>query len=75
MSFPSYRAASLTDRESQVLQFVAEGYTDGEIAQTLCISVFTVQNHVKSILRKLNARNRTHASTIFQRGNIADSSY
>jgi DNA-binding NarL/FixJ family response regulator len=75
VSFPSNRSTDLTDREKQVVQLVAEGYTDGEIAQALCISVFTVQNHVKSILRKLNARNRTQASTIFQRGNMADSSY
>ena len=58
------RAASLTDREREVLRLIAEGYTDGEIGRQLCISVFTVQNHVKSILRKLDARNRTHASVL-----------
>ena len=38
-----------------------------QIARQLCISVNTVQNHVKSILRKLEARNRTHATTIYGR--------
>jgi DNA-binding CsgD family transcriptional regulator len=59
--------AALSDRERQVLGLIGEGHTDGEIARQLCISVNTVQNHVKSILRKLDARNRTHASTIYRR--------
>ncbi len=71
----SLRTTKLTDREREVLSLIAEGYTNAEIGDRLCISVNTVQNHVKSILRKLNARNRTQASTIYQRGNMADSSY
>jgi DNA-binding CsgD family transcriptional regulator len=59
--------ASLSARERQVLGLIGEGHTDGEIARQLCISVNTVQNHVKNILRKLDARNRTHASSIYQR--------
>ena len=62
------RTTYLTKREKEVLNLIAEGYTDAEIGGRLCISVYTVQNHVKSILRKLNARNRTQASTIYQRG-------
>lgn len=69
------RATSLTEREQQVLRLIAEGQTDAEIAIYLTISVFTVQNHVKNILRKLDARNRTQASTIYHQKNIADSSY
>lgn len=60
-------AANLSERERQVLRLIAEGHTDAEIAHTLTISVYTVQNHVKSILRKLEARNRTHATTIYGR--------
>ena len=59
--------AILSDRERQVLHLIADGYTDAEISRQLCISVNTVQNHVKSILRKLEARNRTHATTIYGR--------
>ncbi len=69
------RSSDLSDRERQVLHLITEGHTDAEIAAQLCISVFTAQNHVKSILRKLNARNRTQASTIYIQQNIADSSY
>lgn len=50
-----------------MLRCIAEGHTDAEIGRQLCISTFTVQNHVKSILRKLEARNRTQASTIYGR--------
>lgn len=60
-------AANLSERERQVLRLIAEGHTDAEIAHALMISVYTVQNHVKSILRKLEARNRTHATTIYGR--------
>ena len=61
------RYAGLSDRERQVLRLIAEGHTDAEIGCALNISVFTVQNHVKSNLRKLEARNRTHATTIYGR--------
>jgi DNA-binding NarL/FixJ family response regulator len=67
------RAADLSERERQVLHLIAEGHTDAEVAAALCISVYTAQNHVKSILRKLNARNRTQASTIY--GRMTNSSY
>ena len=61
------RTTGLTEREQQILRLIAEGHTDAEIAHHLTISVFTVQNHVKNILRKLGARNRTQASTIYSK--------
>lgn len=74
MTIPSRKPNGLSEREREVLRLIADGHTDAEIAKKLCISVYTVQNHVKSILRKLDARNRTQASSIYHR-NIADSSY
>ncbi|OLT38736.1 helix-turn-helix transcriptional regulator [Saccharomonospora sp. CUA-673] len=53
----------LSRREYQVLQLVAEGLENSAIAKTLFLSVETVRTHVKSILRKLSARDRTHAVT------------
>lgn len=53
----------LSRREYQVLQLVAEGLENSAIAKTLFLSVETVRTHVKSILRKLTARDRTHAVT------------
>lgn len=59
------RVTGLTEREGQVLQLLAVGHTDEEIGRALDISVYTVRNHVKSILRKLDARNRTQAGAIY----------
>lgn len=50
---------SLTDREVQVVSLVVEGCTNPEIAELLVISPRTVQSHVASAMRKLDARSRT----------------
>lgn len=51
----------LTERETEVLRLVAEGYTNREIAGALHLAEGTVKNHVSAILLKLGARDRTHA--------------
>jgi len=51
-------AEQLTAREIEVLQEVATGATNQEIAERLCISVNTVRNHVHNMLRKLSLENR-----------------
>lgn len=48
----------LTHREEAVLDLVAQGRTNSEIADDLSISVSTVKTHLASLLRKLDARNR-----------------
>ena len=57
----------LTPREAEVLNLVARGYTNREIAATLVISVKTVSVHVSHILRKLGAPNRLEAAAIVHR--------
>ena len=52
----------LTEREKGVLQLVAKGATNKEVAQRLTISENTVNYHVKNILEKLHARNRAEAA-------------
>lgn len=54
----------LTKREMEVLKLLGEGLQDKEIAVRLNIAPTTAKNHVKSILEKLDARNRTHAVSI-----------
>ncbi|MDJ0704256.1 MAG: response regulator transcription factor [Leptolyngbyaceae cyanobacterium MO_188.B28] len=54
----------LTPREREVLQLIAEGYNNREIAQALFIAERTVKNHVNSILRRLNLRDRTQAAIL-----------
>ena len=48
----------LTAREREVLTYIAEGYTNREIADVLVISVKTVDRHRENIMRKLNLHNR-----------------
>ena len=48
----------LSDREKEVLQFVAEGYATKEVAEKLFISPKTVENHRANIMKKLNIRDR-----------------
>jgi DNA-binding NarL/FixJ family response regulator len=55
---------SITTRELDVLRGVANGSSNKIIASDLKISEHTVKNHLKSILSKLNASDRTHAVMI-----------
>ena len=57
----------LTPRERQVLALLAEGKTDGEIAEVLGVSVRTISNHVSSILDKIGAKSRLQAVLAWQR--------
>jgi DNA-binding CsgD family transcriptional regulator len=51
----------LTTREIEILRQIRLGRTNGEIAESLHKSVFTVNNQVVKVLEKLSAKNRTHA--------------
>lgn len=53
------RRSGLTDREGQVLKQLKEGLANKEIAQQLGINVVTVKMHLRSLSKKLEARNRT----------------
>ena len=54
-------AAPLTPRELEILDYVAHGYMNKQIAYKLSISEQTIKNHMSSILRKLDANDRTQA--------------
>jgi DNA-binding NarL/FixJ family response regulator len=54
-------AARLTDREAEVLHALAEGMSNAEIAAHVWLSPETVKTYVKSILNKLQVRDRTQA--------------
>ena len=49
----------LTPRESEVLQLIAEGNTNQQIAEILCISIKTVQAHRSNLMKKLDLHDKT----------------
>ncbi|HZJ48507.1 MAG TPA: response regulator transcription factor [Acidimicrobiia bacterium] len=51
----------LTDREAEVLRFMAKGFSNSEIADTLYLSPTTIKSHVAGVLAKLGLRDRTQA--------------
>lgn len=53
-----------TPRETEILNYIAQGYLNKQIAAELGISEQTIKNHVTSILRKLNANARTEAVVV-----------
>jgi two-component system response regulator DegU len=62
----------LTSRETEILEYIAKGFLNKQIASELDISEQTIKNHVTSILRKLNANARTEAVVIgIKRGIIS----
>lgn len=55
----------LSEREADVMELIAQGSVNGEIAQTLFISEKTVKNHINRIFTKLHVANRGHAVSLW----------
>ncbi len=66
------REDMLTAREREILQLLADGMSNADVAQRLFISQETVKSHVRHILAKLEADTRTHAVAIALRDAIID---
>ncbi len=58
---PGTVVEALSEREREVLQLIAQGLTNREIAQRLFVSLSTVKRHTANIYGKLGVHNRTHA--------------
>jgi DNA-binding NarL/FixJ family response regulator len=63
----SEELAELTMRERQILQLVAEGHSNAQLAKMLWVTEQTVKFHLSNVYRKLNVANRTEASWWVQR--------
>lgn len=66
------RSELLSPRELEILQLMADGCDNEEISHRLVISKETVKSHVRRLLRKMNARSRTHAVAIAFRRSLVD---
>ncbi len=62
----------ISKREMDVLLLVKDGLRNPEIAERLGLSTKTVENHVRSILQKLAAKNRTEAVVIALKNSIIE---
>jgi DNA-binding NarL/FixJ family response regulator len=62
----------VSKREMDVLLLVKDGLRNPEIADQLGLSTKTVENHVRSILQKLGAKNRTEAVVIALKNSIIE---
>jgi DNA-binding NarL/FixJ family response regulator len=60
----------LSRREGEVLRLIADGYSNQGVADALVVSVETVRTHIKSLLRKLSARDRAHAVSLGYRAGL-----
>jgi len=65
--YPAGEDPGLTNRERQVLEALADGASDKEIAASLSLSLHTVKTHVRNILSKLHAANRRQAAALASR--------
>ncbi|HIK27250.1 MAG: response regulator transcription factor [Oscillatoriaceae bacterium SKW80] len=63
-------AYPLTERELEVLELIVQGYSNAAIAQKLYITVGTVKTHVRNILNKLSAADRTQAAVLALRSGL-----
>jgi len=60
-ALPSSPAPPLSQREMEIVQLVAQGFTNREIAELVSLSRLTIESHVKNIYRKLAVGSRTEA--------------
>jgi len=62
-----FNSYNLSEKESQILKLVAEGFSNREIAEILHFSEGTVRNYISVILEKLNLRDRTQLAAFYYR--------
>ena len=60
----------LSDRETEIIKYVALGFANNQIAQKINVSSHTVKAYIANIIRKLEAKNRTHATYLALKNNL-----
>lgn len=67
VSTDSFAKLGLTEREIEVVDLVAQGLDNHEIASELFMGEGTVRNHISAILQKLQLKNRTQIAVMYHR--------
>jgi DNA-binding NarL/FixJ family response regulator len=67
MAAPAARAEDFTQREVEIIRLIASGKSNGEIAQTLYLTVGTVKNYISQIYMKLDVGDRANAVIAFKK--------
>ena len=63
-------AIEFTPRERKIFKLIIQGWENHEIAEKLHVSTHTVTFYASSIIKKLNAKNRTHAAYLAMQMNL-----
>jgi DNA-binding CsgD family transcriptional regulator len=61
---PDYKLPQFTPRETEIMNWTAQGKTSLQISVLIKVKEPTVKKHIKSACQKLNANNKTHATAI-----------
>jgi DNA-binding NarL/FixJ family response regulator len=67
--------SELTGREIEILEFIAEGFTNTQIASRLHLSAKTVANHISNILNKLQVADRHQAKRIYKESQMEEDEF
>jgi DNA-binding NarL/FixJ family response regulator len=70
--FVSCEGAKISNREMEIIRLIAEGYSNNEIADQLCLSAHTVTTHRKNIMGKLQVNNTAGLVMYAIRNNMLD---
>lgn len=57
---PKKREINISERDKEIMELVSLGYSNGEIAENMNLSLASIQASIVNILRKTNTANRTH---------------
>lgn len=61
----SYKKYEIHEKEYEIIRHIADGLSNKEIAETLCLSEGTIRNYISQILEKLNLRDRTQIAIFY----------
>jgi len=61
------KISDLTDREIQIVKLLADGRSNKEIADSMCVAIETVKSHLQTIYKKLEVKGRTEAAVYYLR--------